>query len=77
MEYFNFEQADAADRLTNVEQDSELANLFASISRSVNEVDFFSEESLDDPTSNKSLAAAIECGISGTLTKSNRNILLH
>lgn len=82
MEFFDFEQADTADRLTNVEQDSELANLFASISPSVPDVDFFSEDirapnSLDNPISNGSLAGAIESDILGTLTKSDRIILVY
>ena len=55
MEFFDFEQADPTSQMPYAEQDRELANVFASISPSVQEMDFFGEEiramnSLDYPS---------------------------
>ena len=56
MEFFDFEQADPQFQSPNTEQNSELANLLASISPSIQEIDFFDGEvramhSLGHPTS--------------------------
>lgn len=70
MEFFDFEQADTTHQLPNANQDSELADLFASMSPSAHQMDFFGEEtrghgSLDDPGPNSPSSAGTETNILG------------
>jgi len=75
MEFLDFEQADTTYQLPDADHDSELANLFASMSPSAHEMDFFSDEiraqgSLDGPSPDSPSPARTGTNILGISRKS-------
>lgn len=82
MEFLNFEQADTTHQLPDADHDSELANLFASMSPSAHEMGFFNDEirvqgSLDGPSSDSSLPPGTETNILGISRKSRSEMGSH